>query len=360
MPARRCRRACAPPARCFRAAISASCSPTRWCRRRGYDPAQAARGDRRAPPDAARGCERPAACSRSRRSRTAFPAHAGAAAGAENYRAAFIAKFALQPLPAAIAVATATTPRAALCRPWRAARPMRAACSPPPSARGGAAAVVRDPTLHDRARRSGRGAANRERLARLVRRAVRRARERRRGSVDPARMEYAVSVRHASRRDPQRRVNLSATEFDGGDLDWSSFDCDLEVNHRQQRGPYVFGGDETTVPAPVTLSRSAGGAVLGAGGRQHRLRSASGRSDRSGAPDDDRIRQQLRQRLVRRAADAAGRVVTRVDSLVVTDTFGVRSLLRPIGAPGTLSGRLRNVAARSHPPLGQRDKRRDP
>ena len=79
------------------------------------------------------------------------------------------------------------------------------------------------------------------------------------------------------------------------------------------------------------LPRRAGAALLGVRGRAHRIRPDAGGPDRPGAAADDRVRQQLRQRLVRRAADLPVGSLTAVDSLVVTDTFGVRSLLRPIG-----------------------------
>ena len=50
----------------------------------------------------------------------------------------------------------------------------------------------------------------------------------------------------------------------------------------------------------------ASAALLGDGGCQGRVRSGACGSNRSGAPDDDRVRQLLRQRLVRRAARSPG------------------------------------------------------
>ena len=70
---------------------------------------------------------------------------------------------------------------------------------------------------------------------------------------DSSRLAYAVSVSASFSDQPLDQVNLTASAIDGGYLDWSSFDCDLEVN-------MVSNGDnkfspivETTVPAPVSF-----------------------------------------------------------------------------------------------------------
>ena len=193
----------------------------------------------------------------------------------QNYRAPFIAKYALPPLPAAVAAATDEATR----------RFVQTMAGRAPDARRLAIAFRRRwrgdcrgrSVLADRRRRPGRGAADGARLAGLVRFAVRRAANPLDEAWDPARMEYALTVSARFSDDPFDQMNLSATEFDDGYLDWKSFDADLEVNLGSTHGSYVRRRHRNDRPRPGQLPRRARGAVLGAGGRTPRLRPAAGR-----------------------------------------------------------------------------------
>jgi hypothetical protein len=128
-------------------------------------------------------------------------------------------------------------------------------------------------------------------------------------------------------------VTFSASEFDGGRLDWSSFD----VNNKFQidsTGDDSFAIlNQTTVPAPVSFR----GAPAPRFWELEDAKVAYGLM--SAGPTD------LAHLMMIEYASSYGNdwyvvplalpvgSVTRVNSLVVTDTFGVRSLLRPIGDP---------------------------
>jgi hypothetical protein len=130
-------------------------------------------------------------------------------------------------------------------------------------------------------------------------------------------------------------MNLSATEFDDGYLDWKSFDADLEVNLGSSSDHTFAAVTETTVPAPVSFR----GAPAVRFWEIEESRLAYGLLP-VGPPD-------LAQLMMIEYAGGYGNdwfvvpltvpigSISRVDSLVVTDSFGVRTLLRPIGAPGT-------------------------
>jgi hypothetical protein len=150
---------------------------------------------------------------------------------------------------------------------------------------------------------------------------------------NPERLEYAVSVATQLSAQPEDALTYSASEFDGGRLDWSSFDVNVKSNI-DTTGDHAFVAlNETTIPAPVTF-RGAPAA------RFWELEDASiAYGLLSAGPTD------LAHLLMIEYASSYGNdwyvipltipvgTVTRVDSLVVTDTFGVRSLLRPIGDP---------------------------
>jgi hypothetical protein len=151
---------------------------------------------------------------------------------------------------------------------------------------------------------------------------------------DSSRLAYAVSVSASFSDQPLDQVNLTASAIDGGYLDWSSFDCDLEVN-------MVSNGDnkfspivEATVPAPVSFRGAP--AV-----RFWELEdSALSYGLLPVGPTD------LAQMMVIEYTGSYGNdwfvvplalpvgSINRVESLVVTDSFGVQSLLQPIGAHG--------------------------
>ncbi len=145
------------------------------------------------------------------------------------------------------------------------------------------------------------------------------------------RMEYAMSVATRLSEQAADEKALTASEFYDGHLDWSSFDLDLEVNLGAGGDKSFSAITETTVPAPVTF-RGAPAA-------------------RYWEFEDARIEYgllpvgptDLAQLLMIEYASSYGNdwfvvpltlpvgSLTAVNSLVVTDSFGVRTLLRPIG-----------------------------
>jgi hypothetical protein len=151
---------------------------------------------------------------------------------------------------------------------------------------------------------------------------------------DPSRMEYALSVSASLSDEPGAEVTLTASEFDNGRLDWSSFDVNLQAA-LGSKGDHTFTRTtETTVPAPVTFR----GAPAPRFWELEDARVAYGLVPVG--PTD------LAQLMMIEYVSSYGNdwfivpltlpvgSLTAVNSLVVTDSFGVRSLLRPIGDPG--------------------------
>jgi len=147
------------------------------------------------------------------------------------------------------------------------------------------------------------------------------------------RLEYAASVAARVSTANSDSITLSANEFDGGRLDWSSFDVDptypldtsadavgTPLNQRSVPVPVTFPG----APAPrfweMEDAKVAYGLVpVGPTDLAHLMMieyAGSYGNDWYLVPLDIRVG-----------------TLTRVDSLVVTDTFGVRSLIRPMGDP---------------------------
>lgn len=149
----------------------------------------------------------------------------------------------------------------------------------------------------------------------------------------PERLEYGVSVATRLSAQPDAGLTLTATEFAGGRLDWSSFDLDTR-RAIDTTGEYVaVAVVETSVPSPVTFR----GAPAPRFWELEDAQVAYGLL--SAGPTD-----QAQLMMVEYAGSYGNDwfvvpltlkvgTVTQVDSLVVTDTFGVRSLLRPIGDP---------------------------
>ena len=247
---------------------------------------------------------------------------------AGNYRAAFSARFALQSLkPQQLEGADEETVRFVQTMVGRAldGRRLEEACRSDPGA------VARDPALRI-------AAADRAEVEATARRWLAwydgLFSEPSAGAADawmPARMEYAVTVAGRLSDDPLGERPLTATEFYDGHLDWNSFDLDLEVSLGTQGDRTVPSIVETTVPAPVTFRGSP--------------------APRYWEFEDSQIeygllpvgRTDLAQLLMIEYASSYGNdwflvpltlpvgSLTSIDSLVVTDSFGVRSLLRPIG-----------------------------
>ena len=131
--------------------------------------------------------------------------------------------------------------------------------------------------------------------------------------------------------DPFDERSLTASEFYDGHLDWSSFDLNFHVNTGTLEDRKFKTIVETTIPAPVTF-RGAPAARY--------WEMEDGRIDYGliGVGPTD-----LAQMLMIEYASSYGNdwfvvpfdldvgSLTRVNSLVVTDSFGVQSLLRPIG-----------------------------
>ncbi|MEO6407392.1 MAG: hypothetical protein ABIO45_01395 [Burkholderiaceae bacterium] len=254
----------------------------------------------------------------------------------KSYRAAFIKHFSLQALPSA--------PPDADPIDEGTARFMQTMTGRAPDARrlavafreGGAAQVVVDAALQiavaDRAEVQQAAQAWLVWHDGLVNEPAREAD----GASDawlPARLEYAVSVAGRLSDRPQDEVALTAAEFDDGRLDWSSFDRNLEVRMGTDGDRKLSALTETTVPAPVSFR----GAPAARFWEMEDARIAYGLLPVG--PTD------LAQLMVIEYAGSYGNdwfvvpltlpvgSLTRVDSLVVTDTFGVRSLLRPLGDP---------------------------
>ena len=147
----------------------------------------------------------------------------------------------------------------------------------------------------------------------------------------PERMEYAVSIAGRLSPKPEDEVTLSADEFDDGVLDWSSFDLNAEVNMGTAGDDRVVAITETTVPSPLTFRGTPAPRFweLEDGLIDYGLTPVG--------PTD------LAHLMMIEYANSYGNdwfvvpltlpigSLTRIDSLVVTDSFGVRTLLRPLG-----------------------------
>ena len=156
------------------------------------------------------------------------------------------------------------------------------------------------------------------------------------GSADdawnPARLEYAVSVGTRLSANPQDDITFSATEIDGP-IDWSTFDVNTQASLTTTADQSFTSLVEATIPAPVTFP----GAPAVRFWEMEDARVAYGLV--SVGPTD------LAHLMLIEYASSYGNdwfvvpltlpvgSVTRIDSLVVTDSFGVRSLVRPIGDP---------------------------
>jgi hypothetical protein len=252
-------------------------------------------------------------------------------APSRSYRAALISNFALQGLPATAAAADEAAQRFAQTMAGRAldARVLAAFLRA-----GGAAALAQDPSLAvaapDRAKVQQAATAWLAWYDGLFAEPGGTADD----AWDPQRLEYAVSVSASFSAQPLDQINLTASEIDDGRLDWSSFDCDFEVN-MVSNNDHVFSDiTETVVPAPVSFR----GAPAVRFWEIEDSLLAYGLLP-IGPPD-------LAQMMMIEYTGSYGNdwfavplelpvgSINRVNSLVITDSFGVRSLLQPIGASG--------------------------
>ena len=146
------------------------------------------------------------------------------------------------------------------------------------------------------------------------------------------RFEYSMAV--GARLSATEDVTFAATEIDGSPLEWSSFDVHPQISLTTAPDQSLTSLVEVTIPAPVTFPGSP--------------------APRFWEVEDAKVAYGLvpvgptdiGHLLMIEYASSFGNdwfivplmlpvgSVTRVDSLVVTDTFGVRNLVRPMGDPG--------------------------
>jgi hypothetical protein len=149
---------------------------------------------------------------------------------------------------------------------------------------------------------------------------------------NPPHLEYALSVGTRLSANAQDDMTFSATEIDGP-IDWSSFDVNTQASLTTTADQSFTSIVEATIPAPVNFP----GVPAPRFWEMEDARIAYGLVPVG--PTD------LAHLVMIEYASSYGNdwfvvplslpvgSVTRVDSLVVTDTFGVRSLVRPIGDP---------------------------
>jgi hypothetical protein len=149
---------------------------------------------------------------------------------------------------------------------------------------------------------------------------------------NPPRLEYALSVGARLSANAGDEMTYSASEIDGP-IDWSSFDVNSQAFLTTAADQGFTSIVEATIPAPVNFP----GAPAPRFWEMEDARLAYGLV--AVGPTD------LAQLLMIEYVSSYGNdwfvvpltlpvgSVTRVESLVVTDTFGVRSLIRPIGDP---------------------------
>ena len=167
-------------------------------------------------------------------------------------------------------------------------------------------------------------------MAELVRHHVQRANGNA-GRLGPVADEYSVTISAQLSASPFDQFNFTAGEIDDGRLDWASFDFNGEINMGTGNDRAFRDIVETTIPAPVTFR---GGPVP----RFWEMEDAKlAYGLLSVGPTD------LVQLMMIEYASSYGNdwfvvpldlpvgSITQVNSLVVTDTFGVKTLLQAIG-----------------------------
>ena len=149
---------------------------------------------------------------------------------------------------------------------------------------------------------------------------------------NPPRLEYALSVGARLSAVGTDEMTYSASEIDGP-IDWSSFDVNTQASLTTAADQGFTSIVEATIPAPVSFpgipaprfwemedARLAYGLV------------PVGRTDLAQLLMIEYVSSYGNDWFVVPLTLPVGSV-TRVESLVITDTFGVRSLIRPIGDP---------------------------
>jgi hypothetical protein len=147
----------------------------------------------------------------------------------------------------------------------------------------------------------------------------------------PERLEYTASVAAGFGSAPGAGVTLTATQHEGGTIDWYSFDAEARLRIETAGAPAPAQLVQTTVPAPVQVPDIPAPRLWEfEDGHVAYGRVPVGPTD-------------IAQMMMVEYTGSYGNdwyvvpltlpvgSLTRVSSLVVTDTFGVRSLVRPMG-----------------------------
>ena len=171
-----------------------------------------------------------------------------------------------------------------------------------------------------------------------------------------SRLEYSVSVAGALSSQASDEVTLSAAELDDGRLDWSNFDINVPAKLGSAGDRPVTSLVETTIPSPVSFRGmpamrfweledskiSYGLMSVGPTDLAHLMM-----IEYAGSYGNDWFTVPL---------SVPVGSMTRIDSLVVTDTFGVQRLQRPLGAAGVPATNFamwqQSILRRSGDPFG--------
>ncbi len=149
----------------------------------------------------------------------------------------------------------------------------------------------------------------------------------------PDRLEYTASVAASFASEPSANVTLTATQHEGGRLDWYSFDSEAALKLDTPGAPPSSGSVETVVPAPVHVHGTP---------TQRIWEFEDGHVAYGLIPTEPA---DIAQMMLAEYAGSYGNdwyvvpltlpvgSLTRISSLVVVDTFGVQSLVRPMGDP---------------------------
>ena len=156
------------------------------------------------------------------------------------------------------------------------------------------------------------------------------------------RLEYAFSVGGAPGNE---EVPLTAAQYAEGHLDWHSVDYDPEINLGAAADKASTPLVRAVIPAPVSFRGAPCAALLGNGGSGDRLWPAAC------GPGD------IPQLMLSEFASGFGNewyvipldldvgTLTKTRSLVITDSFGVQTLISPVNDPSKPADGLVDVRA---------------
>ena len=164
----------------------------------------------------------------------------------------------------------------------------------------------------------------------------------------PTRFEYTASMAARRSADPFGETTLTAPRYDRDTIDWYEFDVNGEVNLGTRPDEAAATVTRTVVPAPVTAPGLPAARFWEF--EDGRLNVAAIRPGR--APTSPRCCWSRRSAPTATTGSSSvstspsGRLVESA-SLVVTDTFGVRTLLQPAGARRRAAGGCSATRCRS-------------